>query len=236
MNIPEPDPKPLPPSPLSTLLKFNGPSRDSLTPAPIINISGGGNPKQDGLKYPLPDIDAFAKLLEDPSADIKDLNHQMIRLMGTTAILLLQESHTQSPSFARSQTASRVVDALRSMHMTLQEREKNLYKDRLDFDNPRLQYLIDGLWDLIEVVMKECAFTEDQINNFFLMLQSKLPAFEEATKKKINSVSFNAAKHGPGAERTEDAALISKKRNDILSGKVIKDIPLPPPPTSEDHA
>jgi hypothetical protein len=231
------DPKSLPPIPPVPLL-FNAPSRGSITPPPELNLSGA--PKNlsalPDFKYPLPDVSEFTKLLDDPAADVKDLNHQLTRLMGQTAILLLQEAHTKAPSFNRAQTASRVVEALRSLHMTVQEREKNLYKDRLDFDNPRLQYLIDGLWDLIESVMRDCKFNDDQINNFFLMLQSRLPTFEEETKKKVNAVSFSATKYGAGAERSESATLVSKKRDKTLNGKTLKGVVLPPtPPTADDH-
>ena len=228
----------MPPT-LSNLLQFNAPSRGSAAPAPEIALTGV--PKSlsalPDFKYPIPDITAFSQLLDDPTADIKDLTHQLTRLMGTTAILLLQEAHTKAPSFNRAQTASRVVESLRALHMTLQEREKNLYKDRLDFDNPRLQFLIDGLWDLIETVMRDCKFTDDQINNFFLMLQSRLPAFEDDTKKRVNAVSFNASKHGSSTDRSEETGLISRKRDDSLSGKTIQGLVLPPsPPTADDHA
>ena len=159
-------------------------------------------------------------------------------MMGVMALILMQEAAAKAPSFNRAQTGSRAVEALRALSMTLQEREKSLYKDRLDFDSPRLQAFIDALWDLIENVMKDCGFSEDQVNNFFLVLQSRLPAFEEKQKKFVNSVSFNASKHGAGIERSEDANLMNKKRekaikHEDLEGVAIK---IPPLPTADDHA
>ena len=186
----------------------------------------------------MPDIAGFQALLDDPNADIKDIHAQLTRMMGVMSLILMQEAAAKAPSFNRAQTGSRAVEALRALSMTLQEREKSLYKDRLDFDSPRLQSFIDALWDLIENVMKDCGFTADQINNFFLVLQSRLPAFEEREKRFVNSVSFNASRHGAGVERAEDASLMNKKRERSIKKEDIDGvlISIPPLPTAEDHA
>jgi hypothetical protein len=190
----------------------------------------------NSLTYELPDLTEFQRQLDDPNADMKDLHHQLTRLMGATSLILLQESCAKAPSFNRAQTGSRAVEALRALFTTLQEREKNLYKDRLDFDNPRFQFFVDSLWDLIEEILGDCGLTPDQVNNVFLLLQSRLPAWEDRTKKYCNSVSFNAAKHGTGADRASEAKLMNAKRESNLAGKTVPGVIVPPPPTAEDHA
>ena len=220
-------------------LAFNGPSRESYAPPPAVALSGIPNHAPEiHNKYALPDIAGFQALLDDPNADIKDIHAQLTRMMGVMSLILMQEAAAKAPSFNRAQTGSRAVEALRALSMTLQEREKSLYKDRLDFDSPRLQSFIDALWDLIENVMKDCGFTADQINNFFLVLQSRLPAFEEREKRFVNSVSFNASRHGAGVERAEDASLMNKKRERSIKKEDIDGvlISIPPLPTAEDHA
>jgi len=231
----------LPPTilPRAVPLALSGPSRGGYAPIPELQLSGlpvAG--LETHTKYALPDIIGFQKLLDDPNADIKDLHAQLTRMMGVMSLILMQEAAAKAPSFHRAQTGSRAVEALRALSMTLQEREKALYKDRLDFDSPRLQAFIDALWDLIETVMKDCGLGADQVNNFFLVLQSRLPSFEEKQKKYVNSISFNASKHGPGMERSEDADLMSSKRargieTEDLDGVKLK---IPLPPTAADHA
>lgn len=232
----------LPQSLLSKVLPLalNGPSRESGQSVPTISLTGlpsGG--QETHTKYTLPDMAGFQRMLDDPSTDIKDLHAQLTRMMGIMSMILMQEAAAKAPSFNRAQTGSRAVEALRALSTTLQEREKSLYKDRLDFDSPRLQAFIDALWDLIEQVMKDCGFSPDQINNFFLVLQSRLPTFEDKQKKYVNSVSFNAAKHGSGIDRSDDATLMSQKRATIINHDIIDAetyIDMPPLPTYEDHA
>ncbi len=234
----------IPQSHLTNMLKFAGPSRASMQPPPDIELtgavsrtSGGARPALNDLKYELPDLTAFQNLIDDPNTDIKDLHHHLTRLMGVTSIMLLQEACSKAPSFNRAQTGSRAVEALRALFTTIQEREKNLYKDRLDFDNPRFQYFVDSLWDLIEEILKDCGLHADQVNNFFLLLQSRLPAWEEKTKKTVNSVSFNASKHGDGADRSEEATLINAKRSKGAKKIITIDaFEIPKPPTPDDHA
>ena len=208
------------------------PSRGSSSPAPSLALTGVLDSGAQALAYPLPDTAEFQKMLNDPNSDPKDLHHQLTRMIGYTSLLLFQEAHAKTPNFNRAQSGSRAVEALRSLFTTLQERDKNLYKDKLDFDNPRLQAFIDSLWDLIESVMLICEFDKEAINNFFLMLQSKLPDWEEETKKRVNAIGFNAAKHGPEAERSEDAKLISAKREKTTKESSVT---MPKPPTSSDN-
>jgi len=206
-------------------LQIAGPSRESANLSPTVSLTGLTSVNSN--TYKLPDIEGFRTLLDDPNVDTKDLNHQLVKMMGAVALILIQESVVKAPSFHRAQTGTRAVEALRALAMTLQEREKNLYKDRLDFDNPRFQYFVDALWDVIEETMKSAGFTQDMIDNFFLMLQSKLPSWEEKTLKTCNAVGFNSARHGVGADRSEDATLINAKREKTK---------MPKAPTPDDHA
>lgn len=180
-----------------------------LSSVPPSTASGLGAPSgtPPWMRYELPAVEELMDLLKDPAnADPKEVHNKILHFMGAISIVLMQESVSRSPSFNRAQTGSRAIDSLRAISQTMMEREKTLHKDRLDFDSPRFRFVIEAMWDLIEVVLKEIGMTEDQVNDFFTHLQSKLPDWEDKMRKYVNSMSFSAKAHELSRpEKTEEA-------------------------------